>query len=83
MPDFFDCASAAEHFASGKMLLPEKPEMSGFSGGGLLYSRRALPPRAPPLLCPPAVSQILCQSQKSDAIKASLFSWQSSPAMVN
>jgi hypothetical protein len=26
----FDCASAAEHFAWGKMLLSEKPEKSGF-----------------------------------------------------
>ena len=49
---FFDCASPPSILAEHKMLFSKSLGFQGFSSGGLLYSRRALPPRAPLLLCP-------------------------------
>ena len=49
--DFFDCVSPPSILAIHKMLFSKSLVFQGFSSGGLLYSRRALPPRAPPLLC--------------------------------
>ena len=50
-PDFFDCAFPAKHFARGKMLLrPKILENQCFSVADYRNARRALPPRAPPLL---------------------------------
>jgi hypothetical protein len=31
--DFFDCASAAEHFAKGQNAVPEKLDKTSFSDG--------------------------------------------------
>ena len=48
---FFDCAFPPSILAVHKMLFSKSLVKQCFLSGGLLYSRRALPPRAPLLLC--------------------------------
>jgi len=64
---FFACASTAEHFVWNKMLYLKSLDQ-GFSDGSLLYSRRALPPRAPLLLyCLPVEHRFYPDSQRRTA----------------